>query len=177
LRGGRTRLTDGAAKGGAELQKTESILKPANVERISRPARKNELDAGRRPAVGFAHRVLIRAIAIGVVAAFAGRAAAAAVRLAVLKESLGAFHFARAFAVGASSHRSSSLRCEKKGAAFAAPLCGRQILGALRPRTKNTSANTNATTNKIQAMFAEIPAIPEKPSTPATSATIKKINA
>jgi len=49
--------------------------------------------------------------------------------------------------------------------------------GALRPRTKNTNANTKATTNKIQAMFAEIPAIPEKPSTPATNATIKKINA
>jgi len=49
--------------------------------------------------------------------------------------------------------------------------------GALRPRTKKTSANTKLTTNKIQAMFAEIPAMPEKPSTPATNATIKKINA
>jgi hypothetical protein len=82
-----------------------------------------------------------------------------------------------------SSHRSSLLRFATQGRRdIAAPLKSsalglRQIRGALRPRTKNTNANTKATTNKIQAMFAEIPAIPEKPSTPATNATIKKINA
>jgi hypothetical protein len=65
----------------------------------------------------------------------------------------------------------------ERGAASAAPPRRRQIRGALRPRTKKISANTKLTTNKIQAMFAEIPAMPEKPSTPATSATIKNINA
>jgi hypothetical protein len=67
----------------------------------------------------------------------------------------------------------------KKSAALTAALSERrrQIRGTLRPRTKNTSAKIKLTTNKIQAMFAEIPAMPEKPSTPATRATIRKISA
>jgi hypothetical protein len=112
-----------------------------------------------------------------VVAAFACRAGAAAVSLAVLDESLRAFDLAGAAGMGASGHRDPSLDMRRKGAAYAAPFGCRQIRGALRPRIKKTSANTKLTTNKIQAMFAEIPAMPEKPSTPATSATIKKINA
>jgi hypothetical protein len=42
-----------------------------------------------------------------------------------------------------------------------------------RPRTKNTTATMRPTTNRIQAMFAEVPAIPLKPSTAATRAMIK----
>lgn len=44
---------------------------------------------------------------------------------------------------------------------------------ALRPKMKKTTAKINPTTNRIQAMFAAVPAIPVNPKTPATNAIMR----
>src|SRR5262245_18983674 len=50
-------------------------------------------------------------------------------------------------------------------------------VGGRLPITKNTSARTKPTTNRIHAIWLAAPAIPTKPHNPATIATMKMITA